>query len=252
MTRAENSSPKVASSLATYLRSIVRDPREGLYPILGIATTYLASRHLGAWAGAVVSGFWVAVVGLSWSRLVAELDASIEHYAGLALLDDLTGLGNDRSFRSALRMGLTGADSRGPSLTLALADVDRFKSFNDSFGHPAGDVALEDFGRILVANAGESASVYRLGGDEFAVLLRGLDAASSLEIAERMKAAVESHAWPGRAITASMGLATIDRAGREVDEPSTFLGRADRALYRAKRDGGNTIVLGSAEDASPA
>ena len=250
MTRPEAPRPRNAPSLADNLRPAARELRSAVAPGLGVVSTYLASRYVGAWAAAVVSGLWVALVVSWWSRLVAELRGSVEYYRRLALIDDLTGLANGRSFRTALEVYGTMAKSAGSSLTLCLSDVDQFKSYNDAFGHPAGDAALKEFGRILLANSGNHPPAYRLGGDEFAVILRGVDGPGSLEIAGRMKAAIEAHPWPGRPITASFGLSTSDPVGRERD-PSTLLGRADRALYRAKGEGGNRVVSGLFEESPP-
>jgi diguanylate cyclase (GGDEF)-like protein len=251
VTRPESSSPEVDSSLKSFLRSFVRESKHWIGPISGIASTYIASRYVGSWAAAFVSGFWIVVISRVWSRMVAILRGSIEAYRRLALMDDLTGLANNRSFRAALQLASTRSDGPRPGLILALVDVDQFKAYNDTFGHPSGDAALKEFSRILCEAAGESAPVYRVGGDEFAVIMRSLDGPRGFEVAERMRAAVEVHPWPGRPITASLGLSTMDRVGPE-DDPSTPLERADRALYLAKRCGGNKVVFGDEEGSSPA
>ena len=247
-----------------------------LGPIVGISATYVASRHSGPWAAALVSGLSCLTVVLWWSRRAGGLGRTVDHYRRLALTDDLTGLANDRSFREDLRQGLipdrlnsspsvgwappadplaprgdrwavpTLRDGDGPmrfgfGMTLALVDVDEFKSYNDTFGHPAGDAVLKEIGGTLLAIAGETSRAYRLGGDEFALIFPGSDGTKARELAERMRAAIESHAWPLRPITASFGLATIDRP-LPGEDTSTILGRADRALYQAKREGGNRVV----------
>jgi diguanylate cyclase (GGDEF)-like protein len=209
--------------------------------MLWVASTYLASRHLGAWAAALLSGLWALEVGLSWSRRVGELERSIEHHAELALRDDLTGLGNDRSFRATLSMGLGSPEVPRPPLGLVLVDLDQFKTYNDSFGHPAGDEILKAIGSILMQGAGPEVLAYRLGGDEFAAILPDGDGPSALRFAERSRQAIEGHAWPLRPITASFGVATASRTGPDTD-PASLLDRADRALYRAKRDGRNRVA----------
>ena len=99
----------------------------------GTVTVYLAARHVGPLSAAGVSGIWTLIVGLAYGRHVARIGRALEHQARLARVDDLTGLGNDRSFREGLR-DLDGATT---SRTLALIDVDRFKTYNDAFGHGA-------------------------------------------------------------------------------------------------------------------
>jgi diguanylate cyclase (GGDEF)-like protein len=216
--------------------------------ILGIATTYFASRYFGPFSAAFVAGFWLVVTASSCSRQVTESLRTIDHYARLASVDDLTGLANDRSFREDLRAHLLDAEKNRPGPTLALADVDRFKSYNDTYGHPQGDAALKSVATILL-ESGDSAKIYRIGGDEFAAILPSPDGALNIEAVEGMRQAIESHPWPHRPITISFGLARIERTDEGID-PSFIVGRADRALYRAKREGGNRVIL-HAEEMTP-
>jgi diguanylate cyclase (GGDEF)-like protein len=208
----------------------------GVAPILGAASTYLAARHAGAWAAGLAAGVWALATGLFWSRRAARLDEALSSSLEQARTDDLTGLGNDRIFRE--RLGLFGLDpTRGP-LSLILIDVDHFKSYNDTLGHPAGDEVLKAVGSILGAHARESILIHRLGGDEFGVLLTEADLERALVVAEQLRAAISAHPWPLRPITASFGVASAlgDRA-----DPSDLLSRADRALYRSKDQGRNRV-----------
>jgi diguanylate cyclase (GGDEF)-like protein len=202
-------------------------------PILGAAATYLAARHLGAWAAAIVSGLGALAIGRTWSRRAATLDAAVLHFANLARTDDLTGLANDRSFRDRI-----GASSV-PPLSLILIDVDGFKTYNDAHGHPAGDEALRALAEVLRAEAPSSGQTFRVGGDEFAVLLPGVDPQAARAVADRLRSSVEAHPWPLRPLTASFGVAST--AGDDRD-PSSLRSRADRALYRAKGRGRDRVA----------
>ena len=222
-------------------RSIEGDPIKRFEPILGIASTYLAARYLGAWPAAFVSGLWAAILGRAWSRQVDALGRSIEHYSRLALLDDLTSLANDRSFRESLVTYFTQSGLAGEALSLILVDVDQFKLYNDTFGHPAGDEALKVFGRCLVANSGEAVRVYRVGGDEFALILPKTDRPTALDVAGQLRVNLGNLDWPLRPITASFGVASIAGPAPGADLAGLRI-RADRALYRAKAMGGNRVV----------
>jgi diguanylate cyclase (GGDEF)-like protein len=114
-----------------------------------------------------------------------------------------------------------------------LVDVDHFKSYNDRYGHPAGDEALSRVARAIRSAARGGDGVHRIGGEEFAVLLAA-GHAESLDVAHRIRRAVAT-VGQGR-ITVSAGVAT---AGDE--DAQTLIDRADRALYRAKDRGRNRV-----------
>lgn len=154
-----------------------------------------------------------------------------------AKTDALTGLLNRRSLDEELRRVLTEFKQQGRPATLLLLDVDHFKRFNDTFGHPTGDVALKQLADVLLAHARESDIVTRYGGEEFAVVFRGAKAASVCQRAETMRNAISQVPVPveGNAlrITASGGLTEL----QDGDDPQRLLKRADEAMYAAKLDG---------------
>ncbi len=189
---------------------------------VGITAVYLASRWFGAWAAAAVSAGFFAVQ--SWRS--ADQSQSADRFERLSRTDDLTGLDNDRSFRDALTRRCAG---------LILFDLDGFKTFNDTEGHPAGDDALRMLGSVLR----EFASTYRVGGDEFAMIVSPEETSSLIELAEAIRRRIANHAWPLRPITASVGVA---RVGANFDSVDLRI-RADQALYLAKRQGGNQVVV---------
>ena len=151
----------------------------------------------------------------------------------LALTDPLTGLGNHRSFHERLQRELATAEHERGTLSLCLVDIDDFKTINDRFGHPVGDLVLGQVAARL-RQGGES---FRLGGDEFAVLLPGLDEQQSVAIArsivDRVGAIEIDSVGP---VTVSAGVATYPVQGVARDE---LIRLADSALYWAKEDGKN-------------
>lgn len=157
--------------------------------------------------------------------------------------DSLTGTGNRRAADEALAQRLQDAPSGG-LISVALVDLDHFKQINDRHGHAAGDAVLRTVGALMRHALRTQDRVYRYGGEEFLVILGSGVAAVAGEVCERLRLAIESHGWgdiaPGLAVTASFGLA-LHGAG---DTAPALLERADAALYRAKREGRNRIVLG--------
>lgn len=158
--------------------------------------------------------------------------------------DPLTDLSNRRTFDAALARELAGVRRHGRPLSLCFLDVDHFKDFNDSFGHLAGDRALQLVAGALRSESRGTDVAARYGGEEFALLLpdTGLDAA--LLVAERVRSTVASLAMPGRPITVSIGVAVTGTPCF----PEELIGAADEALYAAKERGRNRV---EASDASP-
>ena len=157
-----------------------------------------------------------------------------------SLTDPLTGVGNRRRLEQALAMEISHADRSGASLCAFMADLDRFKNVNDTYGHEAGDKVLAAFGDVLRRRTRATDVVARFGGEEFVVLMSATDLEVALGIAERIRTALAaSHIEPLPApITASFGVA--ERAPGEPGD--RMLRRVDVALYEAKRLGRNRVV----------
>ena len=165
----------------------------------------------------------------------ADLNAANAQLRALATTDGLTGVFNHRHFHEQL--GKISADAR--AISLLMIDVDHFKSFNDAFGHPAGDRVLQKVADALRAVARKSDVVVRYGGEEFAVLIADSDADAALALAERIHQRIESIRGAEREISVSVGVSTIaggDGAGRMLLE------QADVALYAAKAAGRNRVM----------
>lgn len=161
-----------------------------------------------------------------------------------AMHDGLTGLANQTLFADRVRHGLAGARRTGGELALAVLDLDRFKTVNDSLGHAVGDELLVEVGRRLCASVREIDSVARMGGDEFTLLLAGPDSRAAAEhAAERVLAAFEAPFEVGGhllRVTPSIGFALHPSHGCELDD---LLKRADAAMYQAKAAGRNTWAI---------
>ncbi len=171
----------------------------------------------------------------TYRKLLEEANARLET---LAAKDGLTGLNNRRTLQEQMTHQLKRAMRNGSPLSLLLLDVDDFKAFNDTFGHPAGDSTLQAVARLLADNARDTDFVARFGGEEFAVLLPDTGRDEALMIAERFRQSLEMTNWSQRDITVSVGVATLnDPHGCE----SMLVDQADAALYHSKRTGRNCV-----------
>lgn len=155
--------------------------------------------------------------------------------------DALSGLLNRRGFEQHAAATLSHAAERNMPVSLIIADIDRFKSINDSFGHPTGDRVISAFAAFLRDLAGEGRVCGRMGGEEFAILLPGANMVAARLFAEGARAGIPALAIEGipaeRRITASFGVA--ERLGGE--SVSDLLRRADLALYEAKNEGRDCV-----------
>lgn len=162
-----------------------------------------------------------------------------------SIRDPLTGLFNRRHLEEVLRGEVHRAEREQRPLGLAMIDLDFFKKFNDAHGHAAGDAALREVAAFLSRNlrAGDTAS--RFGGEEFALALPGDTAEGAAEIAERVRAGVHalqiSYGWqPLGTVSVSVGVAAFPTHGATAD---ALLRAADAALYQAKSEGRNRVVV---------
>jgi diguanylate cyclase (GGDEF)-like protein len=158
--------------------------------------------------------------------------------AELATIDDLTGVKNRRRFREDFDLHASLAARQHLPLSLAMLDVDHFKTYNDTFGHPAGDEVLRAVASTLRESVREHDVVARYGGEEFVILLPATDAAAAVQVAERLRRAIERKYEAPRAVTASFGVATAAAGAGGLER---LLEQADQALYRAKRSGRNCV-----------
>ncbi len=169
----------------------------------------------------------------------AALEEANIRLDALATTDGLTGVKNRRAFGEKLAGEVLRSARYGAPLSLLLLDVDKFKQYNDSFGHPAGDEVLKTVARVLGEQARTTDFVARYGGEEFTLVLPNTGAEGSLVLAERLRVAIESTSWPNRAVTASFGAATWTS---EINTDTALIDAADRALYTSKENGRNRVT----------
>ena len=167
-----------------------------------------------------------------------------DQLARLAGTDDLTGLANRRRCIGRLRAEIERGHRHRRPVSLALFDIDRFKSINDTHGHGTGDDVIREVAQRVTAVARQGETVARIGGEEFAWIMPEADLDGAAAAAERAAEAVRSAGFGvvGR-VTVSVGVA---EAGPDRSLEDVML-RADRALYRAKRDGRDRVCLDEAE-----
>jgi two-component system cell cycle response regulator len=175
-------------------------------------------------------------VGERMVGLQAELAVRVQELAALAMIDGLTGIANRRTFDARLEFECLRTSRFDSPLALIMLDLDHFKSFNDSYGHQAGDEVLKVMGRLLSSNSRNTDLVARYGGEEFAVILVNTDIDAAKEAAERLRARIESEPWSHRLVTVSVGIASCDHGPVAVPE---LISHADRALYFSKKQGRN-------------
>jgi diguanylate cyclase (GGDEF)-like protein/PAS domain S-box-containing protein len=179
------------------------------------------------------------------AKLRAQQERLIDANArleALASLDALTGLKNRRAFEERLHEEISRARRSKETFALLLLDIDHFKNFNDSFGHPRGDDVLKSVARVLSRSVRDADFISRYGGEEFAIILPDSDRDGAKLMGERLREAIEENAWDVRPITVSVGAAAwVDGATSE-----SLIDQADRALYRSKQAGRNIVTLADA------
>lgn len=191
-------------------------------------------------------------ISLGMERTIREMSEQQEELRELALLDSLTQLKNRSAFDAEVFQVSNEYRRESRSFGVIIADVDHFKSFNDTYGHAAGDCVLREVANCLKRNCRQYDTVYRFGGEEFVILVGDCDYESTLTIAERLRSAVESlqvdFGGNSLCVTTSLGICWVDR-GRHEGFNSLFQ-IADAGLYEAKRKGRNNCVAIAASAAS--
>lgn len=163
----------------------------------------------------------------------------------LACTDGLTGLYNQRQFKKMFAEEVARSGRYGKPLSLVLFDIDNFKKFNDSYGHPTGDVVLQELANLLHELLRGSDRLFRYGGEEFVALLPETGFDDALRVAERIRIFVETESprfldqvGAGHGVTVSVGVATFPEDG---NSPATLFKTVDDLMYQAKRLGKNQV-----------
>ncbi len=185
------------------------------------------------WPRALLLTATAAIVGYGVQRLFDQLRAHSSQLIVLIRTDPLTGVGNRRAWDEELEAALKRSEDEHSPLCVALIDVDHFKEFNDGRGHQAGDRLLKEITAGWRSQLRDGDTLARLGGDEFAIVLPGCPLDAAHRIMQRLWGDVPA----GQ--TCSMGLAAWDW----IESTADLIARADAALYEAKENGRNRIVV---------
>jgi diguanylate cyclase (GGDEF)-like protein len=199
-----------------------------------LATEGFTRPHDIHWPAITICGVVLFLLVLArMSGLLTQVHDQAQQLAALAHNDALTGVPNRRAWDLELARAMAGARRHGYRLTVALLDLDHFKAYNDAHGHQAGDALLTHAAAAWQGELRADDVLARYGGEEFAVLVRELPASEAVAVVDRLRTRTPF----GR--TLSAGVAVWD--GTEAAQ--SLVGRADRALYQAKRAGRNRVVL---------
>ena len=169
-------------------------------------------------------------------KTLLEVNEKLEK---LATHDPLTGLKNRRAFAEKLDEEWSRARRYGTPLSIVMLDVDKFKLYNDSFGHPAGDEVLRRVARVLGGAVRVTDFLARYGGEEFVLILPNTDADGAMILAQRLRAQIENATWKERPVTASLGVSTLAPIHKAAAD---LLQAADGALYQSKERGRNRVT----------
>lgn len=239
--------------------------RHGLYTVVALITvaSVLASALItssiiygllgdsmgrNAWLMTLITPLLMSPVA-SWAllRLVVQLDQAQEELRELSLRDPLTGCYNRRHFMHVLRHEIGRGQRYGQACSVAILDVDNFKQINDRLGHQAGDEVLQQVARSCQGVVRETDVFARIGGEEFAVLLPQTSALEAHALIERLRLQVQSLSFEGMALLNQVTISGGVVSSESVDQVDAVMHAADHAMYRAKREGKNRVVLGGHE-----
>ena len=180
--------------------------------------------------------------GLRNARLHAEV-------LRLSLTDPLTGLRNRAYLELALEDEFERSTRYARPMSVLMLDIDHFKDYNDTFGHPAGDVALVEVTKAARSVTRDADVLARYGGEEFVMVMAETDHAGGYGLAERIRLAVRDLQGLRRKLTVSIGVAWLSPSAPDGEGAHSLLERADRALYQAKRMGRDRVCMARTLDA---
>jgi two-component system cell cycle response regulator len=186
-------------------------------------------------------------------QLTEERIRMMEKLQKLAITDGLTKLYNSRSFYSQLELEVDRFNRYKHPLSLLLLDIDHFKDYNDTYGHLEGDKVLVRFSQLIKSCLRTNDSAYRYGGEEFTVILPETGGEEARTVAQRIRTALETEKFSpldGQTVTITISIGVTQYHPKE--ELSTFIQRADKAMYLSKQNGRNKVSVLFAEPPSEA
>jgi diguanylate cyclase len=188
------------------------------------------------------------------SQQVSELKTQLDNVRKESRVDPLTNIANRKAFDDELRTALEDSAESGAPVTLLMCDIDHFKKFNDSWGHPTGDQVLRLVANCLSENVKGRDTAARYGGEEFVVILRQTALGDAIKLANQIRSTVESKKLVKKSTGDILGTITISIGVAQLhpeDHAETLVQRADTCLYQAKNTGRNRVI-GEGELAAPA
>ena len=205
---------------------------------------------LAFWAGLLTISAPMILVAYVTTMLAADIHYAMDKIKHVSDTDELTGIYNMRAFSSMLQRAFRQAVRYGHSLSVVMIDSDNLKKINDTHGHESGNRLLQHLVRCIREQLRGSDVMARFGGDEFIVLLPETTSKGALEMAERIRKAVEISHFDVRSgdasITVSLGIASYPEDGGNLE---IILEKADKAMYRAKQRGRNRVIPYTGDEA---
>jgi diguanylate cyclase (GGDEF)-like protein len=177
-------------------------------------------------------------------RAALRLHSLLQMLAQRAQVDGLTGLWNRAHFDEHWQTETSRISRHSGELSLALLDLDNFKSINDTYGHPAGDEVLAALAKLITKTLRRSDLACRYGGEEFAIIMPATSPTEASAVCERIREGLESMRWPRhpeREVTVSIGIA--GSKGNAAIDPGKWIAQADKQLYNAKHAGRNRLSV---------
>jgi diguanylate cyclase (GGDEF)-like protein len=223
----------------------IHDDRQAVWAVVG-----MESNRSGVYSQAELQLLKTIMANVSTALTKARMYTEMEK---LATIDGLTQIANHRKFQDIMTMELERSQRYNTPLTLLLMDIDHFKKFNDTYGHPVGDLVLQMVARALQGSIRNTDYCARYGGEEFVVVLIQADEAQSRMLAERVRKAVESMEVRNEdkllKVTVSVGSATFPFDAQDKQE---LIDNADKAMYASKQGGRNRVSFFSEVKNTPA
>lgn len=184
----------------------------------------------------------LSVFGKSYSAILNRLKI-YQSLKDLAMIDGLTGIYNHRAFKERLQIEVERCRRYGNNLTLLILDLDKFKRINDTYGHLQGDYVLKKCASIIRSSVRTIDTVARYGGEEYAVILINADKKGCLQTAERICSKIQNNQFNHNGMTEQMTISIgMSEYPTDGEDGQAIIANADRAMYQAKRAGGNRVM----------
>ncbi|MCA9276619.1 MAG: diguanylate cyclase [Phycisphaerales bacterium] len=229
------------------LRELKDDPRTRDIPVIVLSGLNSSQDKVAAFDLGAVD---FVTKPFELTELRARVRSSLRMYALLQMLaqkaqiDGLSELYNRQYFDTSLKGECERSMRHGQALSIAMIDIDHFKSINDTYGHPAGDSVISGVAKMITKQCRSIDTACRYGGEEFAIILPETGPVQAVQLCERIRVACEQLRWsrhPSRTVTVSIGIVGIGAGEGFSATPEAWVEAADRNLYSAKQAGRNRV-----------